>query len=317
MSRLQFGHRERGQGRQDQRRGSGDLRGGHRPAAEVAVGAVAQGRVDAHPGRRQVDRVRAVVGPAGEPVVVVGGRDADLARAVVSARIAAHPFFVVVVAGVAGGGDEQDVVRAERVDLVGERLRVGGPGERRRVVDHADVHAGLLRGDQPLQRFDQPAGFAPRRGAQPLDRQDRRLPVHPRHADAVVGDGAHDPGDVRAVAAVDLVVVQRFAVVLEHAVAVRARRAAADAAGVAPHVGREIRVVVVDARVGLADHDRAAAGGHSPRLQRAIVGARRAGRLRRRAPLRIPAWGSAGRCCELPIAARRRGRSAWRWRVIR
>ena len=77
---------------------------------------------------------------------------------------------------------------------------------------------------------------------------------------------------MRAVAAVRPVFVDRIAGFVHHVVAVRARPAAADAPGVGPDVGGQIGVVVVDAGVDLADHDRAAAGAHLPRLQGTVIG---------------------------------------------
>ena len=68
------------------------------------------------------------------------------------------------------------------------------------------------------------------------------------------------------------VFVDRIAGFVDDVVAVRAGRAAADPTGVGPDVGRQIRVVVVDAGVDLADHDRATAGAHLPCLQGTVIG---------------------------------------------
>ena len=73
------------------------------------------------------------------------------------------------------------------------------------------------------------------------------------------------------------VFVHRIAGFPQHVVAVGPGRAAADPARVRPDVGGQVRVGVVHARIGLADHDRASSGACSPRLQRAVVGSGRAG----------------------------------------
>jgi hypothetical protein len=230
--------------------------------------------------------VRSVVGPARQFGVVVAGGDADLVREVIPAWVTANGFFVVVVAGVAGRGDEQDVVGAQDFDLLLERRGGEGAKEGRRVVDDADVHARPLGRHDPFQRFDQLAGFVAAAGRfEPLDGQDRGLPVDAGHADAVVAHRAHDARHVRAMTAVGRdFLVHRIAACghsgTQHVIAMGARRTAADAAGVRPDVGRQVGVFVVDAGVGLGDHDRAAASAHLPGLRCAIVVAGSARRRR-------------------------------------
>ena len=72
-------------------------------------------------------------------------------------------------------------------------------------------------------------------------------------------------------------VVHRIAAVREHVVAVRAGRADSDAAGIRPDVRGQVGVVVIDSRVDLRDHDRAASGRHIPGRNAPLVGARGSG----------------------------------------
>src|SRR6202022_2236644 len=125
---------------------------------------------------------------------------------------------------------------------------------------------------------------------EPLDRQDRGLPVDAGDACAVAADRPQDPRDVRTVPAVCAVLVERTAGFGEDAVAVGAFFTLASNAAarsewfafanpsrVRPDVGREIRMFVVDARVPLADDALRATGRQCPSIGCAGVCERRSG----------------------------------------
>src|SRR5262249_36200554 len=103
------------------------------------------------------------------------------------------------------------------------------------------------------------------------------VPVDPGDAEGVVPRGADGAGGVGAVG----VVVERIGVVVDEVVAVVVvgepvvvvvDAIIGDLPRVVPHVGGEVGVVVVDARVDVGDGDAAAAGGEVPGLGRVDVG---------------------------------------------
>ena len=277
QQRLAVRHGDAGEAPAQHGHGARDVRGGHRGAGEVVV-AAGDRRHDVEARGRDVDGGGAVAGgpPAGLDhalVAVVRRHDGDHVRAVVVAGVVGR--HVVVAAAVAGRGDEEDVGRVGRHDGVQQGLAEAAAAPRvahdvdahhRRVLDarHGVVRRARAAGREELQAHD-------------LD-----VPVHARHADAVVADAADGAGAVRAVVVVvhGVVVVVREVPavdVVDEAVGVIVDAVAGDLARVRPGVGRQVGVRVVDAGVDDRDDHAGGTGEDVPRLDGVDVGVHRAG----------------------------------------
>ncbi len=224
-------------------------------------------------GSRDVDGGGAVVGrpPAGLDhalVLVVGRHDGDGVR--VAARVVGRR--VGVAAGVAGGGHEEDVRVVGRGDGVLQGLAEAAAAPR--VAHHVDAHhRGVVdAGNGAVRRTGAAA-------AEELAAHDLDVPVHARHADAVVANATDGAGAVRTV----VVVVHGVAVVVvgihtvdvvDVAVGVVVDAVAGDLAGIRPGIGREVGVRVVDTGVDHGDHDIGRTVEHAPALGRVDVSVR-------------------------------------------
>ena len=187
--------------REHQRRRARHVRRGHRRAAQILVGRVGVGRQDVDARRREVDRRRAVVGIAGEHVGVPGRRDGNDVRRGVAGRIARDRRRYCWCCCRRTPQTACCLALALLISSSSAMRVAGAPA----VVQHPDVRARRGRGlNDELDRVDR-VGDRPRAvGGQRFHRHHAGGPVHPRHADVVVADGADRAGDVRAVAVVVL-----------------------------------------------------------------------------------------------------------------
>src|SRR5207247_292038 len=147
-------------------------------------------------------------------------------------------------AGIVGGGDG-----------VLQRLLVAPAAPT--VAGQPDVHALLPHAGGVVEGLHGVGGGAGAVGGEELQGHDLHVPVHARHADAIVADGADGAGDVGAVAhvvhGVAVFVGEVGAVdVVDVAVVVVVDAVAGHLEGVVPHVGGQVRVGVVDAAVEYA-----------------------------------------------------------------
>ena len=203
--------------------------------------------------------------------------DRDDIRAVVAGGIGGRRVVVVAVV-VARGGDEEAAGVAGGVDGVLEGLRVAAAAPR--VVQDGRAHLhGVVDG------LDGVGQVAEAVVVEELAGHHLHVPAHPRDARAVVAhraDGARHVGAVaRAVHRVVVLVHEVPAVdVVDEAVAVVVDAVAGDLAGVPPHVGVEVGVAVVDARID-DGHDECRARDRMPGLGRIDVGILDAARLPR------------------------------------
>src|SRR5262245_41523900 len=250
------------------------MRRGHGRAVEVAVAArVAagctgggQGAEDGRARRCQVHRREAPVGKAGLVVAVVARRYRDDVREVEIGRVRGDG--VIVGAGVAGGGDEEDAA----VALAGDGGFKRGRGRAApAIVGDLDVVAPVVHHVGVVDRGN---GAGHRPGvirSEPADRQDLHARRDADHADSVIADGGDGARHVRAVPVLILRVVvvgeEIPAVdVVDEAVVVVVDAVAGDLAGIRIDVGGQVRVSEINAAVQHADDHRAAAGGDVPGL---------------------------------------------------
>ena len=190
---------------------------------------------------------------------------------------------VVVVRLVPCSGHEENPSPCAGVDRVtqGRRQPAAAPA----VVGGDDVDAKITsHAGGVVDRRDRSTGAAAPRGVEKLERHDGYLPIDAHHADAVVAHRTDRARHVRAVA----VVVHRVGIIIgevpahhvvDEAVAVVVDAVAGHLAGIAPGVGREIRVVVVHAGIDDGDNHAARASGRVPRLRRVDIGIDDAARL--------------------------------------
>src|SRR5688572_10415545 len=254
-----------------QRRGTGHVRGGHRGAVvagvarhDVALGAHRHRRPDARTRRTDVDRGLAPLREARQGAGAGDRSHRDDVGVRVVRRIAGRR--VVVVGIVAGRGDEQDVGVVGAADRVLQALREATAAPRVVGGDDVQAMAGLQVGDV-VHRLDRVGGgaaaTAQELGADQLD----AAPAHAGHALAVAAGAGDRARHVRAVVVVGATGVDVVAATVEVPAAGVVDIAVAvvvDAVGrivrIAPDVGGEVFVVVVDAFVDDADDDIAAVG---------------------------------------------------------
>ena len=165
------------------------------------------------------------------------------------------------------------------IERVLERLRktAAAPGIGR------EVQAQVRGVSHRLLRIrDRPAAC----GIEKFKRNERHRPAHARHARPVVAHAADGARAVRTVLVVihrEVVIVHEVpaACVVDESVAIVIDPIARDLARIRPHVRRQIRVCVVDARVDHAHLHRGAARAHLPCLRRIDVRIHRARALPR------------------------------------
>ena len=273
---LGLGRRDSGVAAEHQGQRPGDVRRGHRRAAQVSVARPRQRAQDFHPGSAQVDAGGPVVREVGELVVGVGGRDRHDVGQVVARGVVGVDVVVVLVV-VPGRRCEQDARVVGVRDRLTQRLRVAAASPA--VAHHLGAHQrGVLDGvDRVLERA------APAR-VQELDRHELHVPRHPGDPESVVAHRSHGPGGMGPVA----VVVHRVAVVVrevpavhvvDETVAVVVDTVARDLAGIGPHIGGQVGMDVVDPGVDHRHPHVLAAGGDVPRGWGVDVGSRRASGL--------------------------------------
>ncbi len=233
---------------------AGNHRGGHRRSGEKTVFSplTVEGAQNWLAGSGQVHRCRAVIGERREFVVSIGGGDRNDIGEGVACGIKGGR--VVVAAGVAGRGDEEDSGASRPLD--GLTLE----GGRRGALAVAGVdHPGAVR-DGVIDGGD---GIGDRSGAVPpegLEGHEVNGPVDAAHPDAVVAYGADNARDVCSVRRG--IIVHRIVV-------------PGDEIPPPDHIGGKVRMKIVDPRVEDRDDDRVAAGMDIPCLRRTDVGARR------------------------------------------
>ncbi len=293
-----------GTGLPEQAGGSRNVRSGHRGAVEGGVRVVARGAQDADPRRGQIDAPGPVVRERGQLIGRIGRRHGDHVVQFVAGRIERH--VVVVFAVVSGGRHEEMAGVACTGDGVVNGLRVVIARAPTVVGDHRPV------GDRVVDRLDGRAEVAAAARIEELERHDLGLPVDADHARCVVpdrGDGSRNVGAVVvvvhrvAVAIVEVVAVD----VVDVTVAIVVETVARHLARIDPHVGRQVLMEIVDARVDHGHQGVGAPGRDVPRLGRIDVGiGRPAGLAQIVKPPKVPELGIVGQRRELDPIVRLR-----------
>ena len=246
----------------------------HGRSAVPGVTVAGHGRVDRHARRTEINGGRSVAGEVCQIVVVVGGCNGnDVIVGVVGGIVAAH---VVVGAAVACGGDEQDARLIGRGNRIGQGRGVSAASPT--VIGGDDVDAEVASHHRHIVNGLDGAG---RRAiaacGEELHRHQLRGPVDARNTGRIVADGSDRPGDVRAVA----MVVVGIAVTVDEVVpvdivdvpvAVIVDPVAGDLSGIDPHIGSEVRMRIVDARINNGDHHVGGSGRQVPRFRGVDVG---------------------------------------------
>ena len=246
----------------------------HRGSAEHGVRVAGRRAEDVDTRCGQVDGRRSKVGKAGKIVVMVGGRNGEDVVQVEACRVEGHTIVVLTNAKhitVAGSGHE-NVSRVTRIrDGVVHRLRklfVASPtvvGNRRSCVDRI---------------VDRIHGVTHRAGAtcvQKLHRHELDVPVDPGHPDRIITNRAngacHVCSVVMVVHRVPIVIGEVVTVDIVHvSVAVIVLPVSRHLCRVDPHVGGQILVSVIHARVDHSHDCLTAARRRFPCSRRVNVG---------------------------------------------
>jgi len=255
-----------------------DIGARERGPVDIPVGAPVECRVDHLTRRLNKKTLGAEVAKAGQRVAVRTRRDRDEPRDVVRRRVR-REVRVVVVPVVARRRDKGRARRDEVLDrgpLAEQAVGVVVQVERGReravavVARHDVVAVGADHHRQVVVRPDDRRRAEPAELVGDLDRHDRHIPVHARHADAVVARRPQRPRHRRPVPdEVVRVVVQLPEVppvdVVDEAVPVVVDPVARDLAGVRPDVRHQVRVLQVHPRVDHRDQHIVRPDRHIPR----------------------------------------------------